>query len=83
VGEFYEKRSYNRQQRGYSYDRGFQDGFRVRPPVNAVLSPNLWRAFALLVHPDKWGHAPDNIKALSHECMIWLNDHKPEETEKG
>jgi hypothetical protein len=41
-----------------------------------------WKAFAVLVHPDRWGDALEGIEALSHECMVWLNAHKPEGAER-
>jgi len=77
VGEFDEKRSYDQQGSDRSYDRGFWDGARARPSADVVLPAHLWKAFAVLVHPDRWGDAPDGIKALSHECMVWLNTHNP------
>jgi hypothetical protein len=66
-----------------SYDRGFWDGTRARPSAEIVLPAHLWKAFAVLIHPDRWGDASDGIKALSHECMVWLNAHKPEGAERN
>jgi hypothetical protein len=61
---------------GQSYDRGDHDGARVRPSYASAMPPQLWKAFAVLVHPDRWQHEP-GLLALSHEAMIWLNAHKP------
>jgi hypothetical protein len=47
------------------------------------MPPGIWKALAVLVHPDRGDRAPDGIKQLSHEAMIWLLDHRPSEVERS
>src|SRR5262245_22424965 len=64
-------RHYQRS-RDQSYDRAFRDGARPRPS-DQDMPPHIWKALAVLAHPDKWQDAPEGLKELSHEAMIWLN----------
>jgi hypothetical protein len=83
VGAHYEKRAYDRQVRDHSYDQGYWAGARAQSSADPILPPHLWKAFAVLVHPDRWGDVPEGIKALSHKRMVWLNAHKPEGAERN
>jgi hypothetical protein len=72
VGPHYE-RDYRGDQR---YDRGWHDAWRAKPPPTETMPPHIWRALAVLVHPDRWQQEP-GLLALSHEAMVWLNAHRP------
>jgi hypothetical protein len=60
-----------------SYDRGYWDGIRSGP-MNSTIPPHIWKALAVLVHPDRWQDAPA-LLAIAHEAMVWLNQHRPPE----
>jgi hypothetical protein len=47
------------------------------------MPPHIWKALAVLVHPDHWDNAPDGIRELSHEAMVWLLAHRPSEAERN
>ena len=66
-----------------SYDRGWNDAYRSKPPGQPAMPPGIWKVLAVLVHPDRGDRAPDGIKQLSHEAMIWLLDHRPSEVERS
>jgi hypothetical protein len=61
--------------RGYGRQHEQSYG-RASPSSPGAMPPQLWKAFAVLVHPDRWQHEPGYL-ALCHEAMIWLNAHKP------
>jgi hypothetical protein len=58
-----------------SYERGFWDGARARPP-DLEIPIHIWKAAMVLVHPDKWQGVPA-MQALAHEVTVWLNQHRP------
>jgi hypothetical protein len=76
VGAHDEDRRGWQRERHQAYDRGYWDGLRGRP-MPAGIPPHIWKALAVLVHPDRWQQQP-GLLALSHEAMVWLNTHKPE-----
>jgi hypothetical protein len=79
---------YGRDNRGYQrssderYDRGWNDAWRSKPPPTETMPPHIWRALAVLVHPDRWQQEP-GLLALSHEAMVWLNTHRPSDPERN
>jgi hypothetical protein len=72
-----------RQGSNQSYDRGYSDVWRARTATTQTIPPHIWKALAVLVHPDKWQDAPAGIKELSHEAMVWLNTYKPVGAERN
>jgi hypothetical protein len=73
----------HQRSRDEHYDRGFWDGTRAKPPGQPEMPPHIWKALAVLVHPDRWDNAPVGINELSHEAMIWLLDHRPLDAERN
>jgi hypothetical protein len=55
---------------------------RSRKQLIGIMPPHIWRALAVLVHPDRWQQEP-GLLALSHEAMVWLNTHRPSGTERN
>jgi hypothetical protein len=72
----------DQRSRKQSYDRGWNDAGRSKPPTTTMMPPHIWRALAVLVHPDRWQQAP-GLLALSHEATVWLNAHRPSNTERS
>jgi hypothetical protein len=79
VGNDY--RGYQRE-REQQYDRGFWDGTRARPSATTTMPPHIWKALAVLAHPDRWQTEP-GLLDLSHEAMVWLNTHRPLDHERN
>jgi hypothetical protein len=75
VGEHYDDRRGWQQERNQSYDRGFWDGTRATPP-EVEIPPQIWKALAVLVHPDRWQETPA-LLPIAHEAMVWLLEHRP------
>lgn len=72
VGHDY--RSYQRE-RNQSYDRGFWDGARARPPEPEI-PQCIWKGLVLFCHPDRWQAEP-GLATLAHEVTLWLLEHRP------
>jgi hypothetical protein len=68
-------RGYSRSH-GHQYDRGYHEGFRGQPRPEPI-PPHIWKALAVLVHPDRWQESPA-LLMIAHEAMVWLNTHRPE-----
>jgi hypothetical protein len=57
--------------------RRYWDGFRSRSqPKPELIPPHIWKALAVLVHPDRWQGTPA-LLSIAHEAMVWLNRHRP------
>jgi hypothetical protein len=80
----YESNDYRGYQRSsdQSYDRGYWDGTRGKPSAGPAMPPHIWKALAVLVHPDRWQREP-GLLSLSHEAMVWLNTHRPADPERN
>jgi hypothetical protein len=79
-----EARPYTAHDIATAFDRGYQAGLaeglrrtRAARVAPAVLSLDLWRKLAVLIHPDRRQHQP-GLLAVSHEAMVWLNQCRPE-----
>jgi hypothetical protein len=83
IGPHYERdyRGHQRE-RDTHYDRGWNDAWRSKPPGQPEMPPHIWRALAVLVHPDPWQQEP-GLLALSHEATVWLNTHRTSEAERN
>ena len=68
--------------REQSYDRGWNNAWWSGPPPTTMMPPHIWRALAVLVHPDRSQQEP-GLLALSHEAMVWLNTHRPSGIERN
>jgi hypothetical protein len=68
-------RGYERS-RNESYDRGFWDGARARPP-EVEIPPGIWRGLLLFCHPDKWEGEP-GLLTLASDVTRWLLEHQPQ-----
>jgi hypothetical protein len=66
----------------YYRDRDGRGDQRRRDQVIEIMPPHIWRALAVLVHPDRWQQEP-GLLALSHEAMVWLNTHRPVDAERS
>jgi hypothetical protein len=73
----------HQRRRDQQYDHGFWDGTQARPSAHPEIPTRIWKALAILSHPDHWDNAPAGIKELSHEAMIWLLDHRPSDAERN
>jgi hypothetical protein len=59
-----------------SYDRGYQDAWRARPPGEVNIPGGVWKGLMLFSHPDKWQHKP-GLVTLATEVTRWLLEHRP------
>jgi hypothetical protein len=80
VGEHYERRPYDRQGHGDSYDQGFWAGARARLGT-AEIPPGIWRGMIFLCHPDRFASEP-GLQTLAGEVTRWLLQHRPTTAER-
>jgi hypothetical protein len=82
VGAHYEKRTYDRQGQGRSYDQGYWARTRARPATDLGIPKGIWKGMLLLCHPDKYAQEP-GLQTLANEITRWLINHRPFEAERN